>query len=137
MDVICAESILAGEVLGLALPGPAAHGPVAGANTYPQRPAFATPQCPPAFDAPAPGQTWDLPDPAQDPAGNHVICNCVSGLRGGICDAVDGGMCGRFLGDELEAAAPGSGHRNSCAGVVPVRPSPPAALACCVVPSRG
>ena len=110
-----------------AIPPPARRGPVAPSNRYARPAHFNTPQCPPLF-----GYDDGLPEPAQQPDGTEVTCDCDDGLLGNTCVACDGGTLSDMLWAELEAAAADSGDLKACSGNVSVRASIQQAPASCV-----
>ena len=88
---------------------------MAPADRYVPPTQFATPQCQPIYD------DTDLPEPALQPDGTEVVCDCDDGLLDEICVACDGGTLSDFFQEELAAAIEDSGDVKSCSGNVSVR----------------
>ena len=88
---------------------------MAPSNRYAPPAPFTTPQCPPVYD------DDNLPEPAIQPDGTQVTCDCDDGLMGNTCGGCDGGVLSDFLWEELAAAVAGSDDVKSCSGNVTVR----------------
>jgi hypothetical protein len=88
---------------------------MAPSNVYARPAQFATPQCPPVYE------DASLPEPAIQPDGTEVVCDCDDGLLGQVCVACPHGTLGDYLREQLEDATEGSGDVKSCSGNVSVR----------------
>jgi hypothetical protein len=110
-----ATALPAGPPLHHAVPPPARGGPMAPSNVYARPAQFATPQCPPVYE------DASLPEPAIQPDGTEVVCDCDDGLLGQVCVACPHGTLGDYLREQLEDATEGSGDVKSCSGNVSVR----------------